>query len=160
MTATGPFGPPPRRSSSAVNDRPSIGGTPQRIEVLAARVDAVDEIGLPTLREVEASRPPRERERRPGTDRHGDRGSAPTQDSTTGNSGSPTGSTGAARAGRARSTGRARSSRLLTIENMAVLAPMPSASDRMTTSVTTGVARIVRMAIRRSFTAFSQPAIS
>ena len=28
MTATGPFGPPPRRSSSAVNVRPNIGATP------------------------------------------------------------------------------------------------------------------------------------
>ena len=64
MTATGPFGPPPRRSSSAVNVRPSIGVHAQRVEVVAARVDAVDEIGPPTLREIEAGRPPRERERR------------------------------------------------------------------------------------------------
>src|SRR5258707_4373517 len=47
-------------------------------------------------------------------------------------------------------TGNVRSSRLLTMEKMAVLAPMPSASDRIATSETTGVARSERNARRMS----------
>ena len=49
-------------------------------------------------------------------------------------------------------TGSARSSRLLTSEKIAVLAPMPSASDSAATRETTGVARSARTARRRSCT--------
>ena len=43
-------------------------------------------------------------------------------------------------------TGSDRSSRLSRIENIAVLAPIPSASDRMATAETIGAALIARMA--------------
>src|SRR5262249_14342125 len=47
-------------------------------------------------------------------------------------------------------TGRLRSSSALTSEKMAVLAPIPSASDRIATAETTGEARNARAASRRS----------
>src|SRR5262245_58021710 len=49
-----------------------------------------------------------------------------------------------------RSTGSARSSRLFTIENIAAVAPMPSASVRIVTAVKPGDIRKVRIAWRTS----------
>ena len=49
-------------------------------------------------------------------------------------------------------TGSVRSRRLLTREKIAVLAPMPRASDRIAMPVTTGAARSTRTATRRSCT--------
>src|SRR5207253_6374252 len=48
-------------------------------------------------------------------------------------------------------TGSARRTRLLTSEKIAVFAPIPSASDRMATVVTTGVPISCRTATRRSW---------
>ncbi len=47
-------------------------------------------------------------------------------------------------------TGRDRSSRLSRIENIAVFAPIPSASDRIATAETTGAALMARKALRIS----------
>jgi hypothetical protein len=49
-----------------------------------------------------------------------------------------------------RSTGSARRSRLSTTEKIAVLAPIPNASDRITTMLMTGVARNARTLERKS----------
>jgi hypothetical protein len=144
MTATGPSGPPPRRSSASVIVRPRTAGTPSRsnIRPLTHRPSTISVCPLRArLKRAPAhANPPSKRRsrsricshmvwdqnvRRPVASR-----------SMTSWCGSLTGSV--------------RRNRLSRIEKMAVFAPIPSASDRIAMSDTTGVDLSERTASRRS----------
>ncbi len=151
MTATGPSGPPPRASSAGVNVRPSIAGTPSVSNMPPlAQMPSTNCVSPPAARLnrwlLHANSPSYRSRRDRICSQIGfvhDRRPVPLL--ITVPSVIIASCCGAL-------TGSARSSRLLTSEKIAVLAPMPSASDSTATRETTGVARSARKARRRSCT--------
>ena len=144
MTATGPSGPPPRRSSSREKTRPSSGRTPSTSKYPPlAQTPSTISVCPPGARLNRVDDHAKDPAKRSARSRicsqigfvHDIRRA-------------PLSSTMASCCGA--STGSVRRIRLLRIEKIAVFAPIPRASDRRAMAVTMGVARSARAASRRS----------
>src|SRR4029079_9957644 len=148
-TATGPSVPPPRRSSASVKVRPRIAGTPStsKTRPLPQNPSTYSVCAVRdrlNLLEEYAKTPPKRSARsricsQIGYVQESFPRSVPTTASTPGSF-----------------TGRDRSIRLSRMEKIDVFAPIPSASDRIATRVTIGVALSVRKASFKSFISASR----
>jgi hypothetical protein len=144
ITATGPSGPPPRRSSDGFSVRPSNADTPSTSKYEPLTHISSTKSGMPLSARLK---------------REFDVASAPSKRSWWPRICSQTGlvqlvgpplPTTTRRCGSV--TGNDLSRRLSRSEKIAVFAPIPSASDKIATAVTTGVAFRARNASRRSCT--------
>jgi hypothetical protein len=145
MTATGPSGPPPGRSSAAVKVRPRAAGTPSTSNMRP----------LAKSPSTGSAAPPRARSKRVLA-----YAKAPSCSAGRSRTASQIGlvhhapnrvSSPAIRTRRsACGTGRARSTSASAMENIAVFAPMPSASESTATAVTSGAARKARRTSRKA----------